>query len=91
MATEKSTKLPVGTRIVVRQGVLSPDFPDVAFDHWTGTIVEYHGKKADPRYIVEWDDDTLAAMPDDYASRCEEQQIYHRMACLERDDVDAAE
>jgi hypothetical protein len=91
MTARKSTDtLPVGTRIVVRDGVSSPDFADVAYDGWTGTIVEHHGKKADPRYIVEWDAATLAAMPADYVSRCEEQQIYHLMACLERTDVESA-
>jgi hypothetical protein len=91
MAANNSTEtLPVGTRIVVRAGVPSPDFDDVAYDGWTGSIVEHHGKKADPRYIVEWDAATLAAMPADYVARCEAQQIYHFMACLDREQVEPA-
>ncbi len=90
MAAEKTAKLPVGTRVVVNDDVTSPDFPDVSFAGWTGTIVEYLGKKADPRYIVEWDAETLSGMPADYASRCEEQQLFAAMACLERDQVAAA-
>lgn len=91
MAVGKTGKLPVGTQIVVNDGVASPDFPEISFAGWRGTIVEYHGKKADPRYIVEWDASTLAEMPAEYASRCEDQQLFAGMACLERDQVVAVD
>lgn len=92
MATRKTAdKLPVGARIVVRDGVDSPDFPDVSFAGWIGVVVEHSGPKSGPRYIVEWDDETVGGMPDDYLSRCEEQQLFGRMACLERDQIDPAE
>ena len=56
MAANRSTgKIPVGTPIVVKPGVASPDFPDVSFAGWTGVVAEHAGKKTAPRYIVEWD------------------------------------
>jgi hypothetical protein len=89
VAAKASEKLPVGIRVVVRAGVISPDFPDTSFAGWTGTVVEWSGKKADPRYIVEWSAATLAAMPAGYKDRCEGAGLLYSMACFERGDLEA--
>jgi hypothetical protein len=92
MATKQATaKLPIGTSIVVCDGVDSPDFSDVSFAGWAGTIVELSGKKSDPKYIIEWDDATYEAMPASYRSRCEEQHLFDRMAYVTRPDIEPAD
>lgn len=86
---KKTVKLKVGTPIRVRDGVTSPDFPDISFAAWTGKIVEVSGRKAPYRYFVEWDESVETAMPKSYIDRCEEQQIYYRWACLTDADFEA--
>lgn len=88
---KKTVKLKVGTPIRVRDAVVSPDFPDISFAGWTGQIVEVSGRKAPFRYFVEWDETIVAAIPQSYVDRCEEQQIYHRWACLTDSDFEAVE
>jgi len=91
MAKKKAAgELPEGTRIRVKAGVVSPDFPDVSFAGWTGTVVEVTGKPPAQKFIVEWDSDTIAVMPGDYVTRCESQMLFHAMACLRSDDLETA-
>lgn len=89
MAKKKATGgLDEGAKIRVRAGVASPDFPDVSFTGWTGSVVEVTGKPPTAKFIVEWDSPTIAAMPKDYISRCEAQMLFHAMACLEAGDLE---
>ena len=90
MGKKKGTGGPdEGTRIRVKHGVVSPDFPDVSFAGWTGRIAEVSGKAPAPlKFIVEWDSQTIAAMPADYVSRCEAQMLFHAMACLSEADLE---
>jgi hypothetical protein len=89
MGKKKATiGLAPGTRIRVKPGVMSPDFPEVSFAGWTGSVVEASGKPPSLQYIVEWDGGTLSGMPADYLQRCESQQLYHLMACLPEGDVE---
>jgi hypothetical protein len=91
MAKKKATGgLEEGARIRVKAGVASPDFPDVSFGGWTGAIVEVSGKPPAQKFIVEWDQQTIAAMPTDYVARCESQMLFHAMACLGADDLELA-
>ena len=91
MAKKKATGgLDEGTRVRVKPGVLSPDFPDVSFAGWTGSVMEVTGKPPTQKFIVEWDSNTMAAMPGDYVTRCEAQMLYHVMACLSMDDMEPA-
>ncbi len=91
MAKKKATGgLGEGTRIRVKPGVVSPDFPDVSFAGWTGSVAEVSGKPPAQKFIVEWDRGTVAAMPADYVARCESQMLYHAMACLGPDDFEPA-
>jgi hypothetical protein len=77
-----------GTRIRVKAGVPSSEFPEVSIAGWSGAVVETSGKPPALKLIVEWDAATLAAMPADYVSRCETQQLFYRMACLNVADVE---
>lgn len=79
-----------GARIRVKADVASPEFPEISIAGWTGSVVEVSGKPPALKLIVEWDDPTLGAMPADYVSRCEAQQLFHRMACLNVTDVELA-
>ncbi len=79
-----------GARIRVKSGVVSPDFSDVSFGGWMGSVVEVSGKPPAQKFIVEWDPSTIAAMPADYVSRCEAQMLFHAMACLGADDLESA-
>ena len=73
----------VGTKIRVKEGVASPEFPDVSYAGWTGSVVEQTGKKLARKFVIEWDDQTLDDMPTEYHDRCEENSLFYRMACLD--------
>ena len=91
MAKKKATGgLEEGARIRVKPDVMSPDFPDVSFAGWTGSVAEVSGKPPAQKFIVEWDGTTIAAMPADYVSRCEAQMLFHAMACLAANDIELA-
>jgi hypothetical protein len=84
MAKKKtSDELGVGARIRVKSGTTVPEMPDVACGGWTGTIVEATGKKPNTKYVIEWDDATLATIPESYVRTCEVQGLFYRMACLD--------
>jgi hypothetical protein len=83
----KKQKLSAGTRVVVRAGVSSPDFAEILFEGWTGTIVEVSRKKSGMKYILQWDDAVIENMPKDYLDKCEEFQLFHSMACLDETEI----
>ena len=88
MAKKKATGGLEGSRIRVKPGVNSPEFPDISMAGWTGAIVEVSGKPPEHKVILEWDSATITAMPAEYVSRCESQQLYHIMASLPGSDVE---
>ena len=90
MSNSSTGKLAVGSRVRVKDGVLSPDFTDVSFAGWTATILELSGKKPNQKFIIKFDDAVIAAMPPDYLQRCEEQRLLYTMACLAADQLEAA-
>lgn len=90
MAKKKSSKLTAGTAVRIRQGTPLPEFPDICIDGWTATILEVKGRGADLQYIIEWDDSTVAEMPQSYQDECEERGLFFRMACLSADQVEEA-
>lgn len=79
--------LPTGTRIRVRPGVMSPDFPEISFAGWTGHVTEASGKPPLMSYFVEWDAATMSAQPE-YVQRCESQQLFFSMAKLAEHDLE---
>ena len=88
MAKKKATGGLEGSRIRVKPGVNSPEFPEISMAGWTGSVVETSGKAPAQTVIVEWDGPPLAAMPKAYLEKCESQQLYHLMASLKADDVE---
>lgn len=90
MNNSSTGKLAIGSRVRVKDGVVSPDFTDVSFAGWTATIMELNGKKPNQKFIVEFDDAVVAAMRPDYLQRCEEQRLFYTMACLAADQLEAA-
>lgn len=91
MAKKKASGgLDEGAKVRVKSGVPSPDFPDVSFAGWTGSVAEVTGKAPAQKFIVEWDSQTIANMPADYVSRCEAQMLFHAMACLSAQDLELA-
>ena len=72
MAKKKTTdELGVGARVRVKAGTSVPEMPDVSCGGWTAAVVETSGKKSNTQYVIEWDDATLAAMPETYLKTCE--------------------
>lgn len=90
MAKKKASGGLEGSRIRVKPGVNSPEFPEISLAGWTGTVVETTGKPPEQKVIIEWDAATLAAMPAEYVSKCEAGQLYYVMASLAGDDVETA-
>jgi hypothetical protein len=91
MAKKKaSEELAIGVRVRVKTGTMIPEFPDVACGGWTGTVVDTTGKKPNSKYVIEWDDATLAAIPESYLRTCEAQGLYYRMVCLESTSLEPA-
>jgi hypothetical protein len=90
MSSSSTGRLAIGSRVRVKDGVVSPDFSDVSFAGWTATIMELNGKKPNQKFIIEFDDAVIAAMPPDYLQRCEEQRLLYTMACLGADQLEPA-
>jgi len=92
MAKKKTSgELAVGARVRVKSETTIPEFPDVPCGGWTGTVVETTGKKPNTKYVIEWDDATLAAIPEPYLRTCEAQGLYYRMVCLDATSLEPAE
>ena len=53
--------------------------------------MELIGKKTDPQYVVEWDEKTLAAMPQSYKDQCEERNLMYSLSCFALSDMEVAE
>ncbi len=82
-----ASRLTPGTRVRAREGVTVPEFPEMTYAGWTGTVRELMGKKSAPKYLIEWDDETIEQMPQEYRDQCEEQQVFYAMACLAYEDL----
>ena len=89
--SDSSDSLAVGTRVRVKPGVTAPEFADVSCAGWTGQITERVGKKTAPKYVVAWDDATLAALPAGYRERCEQKGLLFEMSCFGGEDLEPAE
>lgn len=74
-----------GMRVRVREGVMSPEFPEISIAGWTGTVSEVTGKASPTSCVLEWDAETISRMPAEYVTRCEQGGLYHLMACLSED------
>lgn len=91
MAKQKSRKLAAGAAVRVKSGVNLPEFPQQPIGGWTGTVAEQRGRGADLQYIIEWDEATIAAMPQSYRDHCETHHLFFRMVCLAADQVETCD
>ena len=83
-------RLTVGTRVRVKPDVTVPEMPEVPCQGWSGRVDKLIGKSnQEPKYVVEWDDETIAGLPLGYRERCEENGLYFRMACLSGDQLES--
>ncbi|MGD9855894.1 MAG: hypothetical protein AB7U20_13190 [Planctomycetaceae bacterium] len=89
MAKQKSHKVAAGDAVKVKDGVKLPEFPERSIAGWTGVVAEQRGRGGDLQYIIEWDDATLATMPQSYRDHCEQHGLFFRMVCLPADQVEA--
>jgi hypothetical protein len=53
--------------------------------------MERVGKKADPKYVVAWDEQTLAALPAGYRERCEQKGLLFEMSCFAGNELEPAD
>ena len=91
MAKKKTKKIAAGTSVEVNEGIAIPEFPDVCAEGWLGTVVESKGRGETLKYIIEWEDATIEAMPKSYLEQCETIGLYHRMACLNANQIKSVE
>lgn len=90
MPKKKATnRLSPGTNIRVKAGVCVPEFPEIPCEGWSGRIVELTGKKSNPKYVIEWDEQTLHSLPASYVDECEQKGLFYRMACFKGDEIEA--
>ncbi len=87
MTIRNAVQFRVGDLVQVRDGVPSPDFPEISFGGWTGIVREVSKKKSGTHYLLEWTDETLRRMPPEYRVLCEQHQLLYSMACLSEEDV----
>lgn len=86
--TKVADAIAVGTIIRVKEGVVSPDFRDISYAGWAGSVVELTGKKSARKYVIEWDEQTIDDMPTVYRELCEENSLFYRMACFDAKQIE---
>jgi hypothetical protein len=91
MAKKGASSLSSGTAVRVNDGVSLPEFPEISISGWTGEVIETKGRGAAMQYIIQWDEQTISAIPQDYRDHCEEHGLTHEMVCLPKGDVEAVE
>jgi hypothetical protein len=91
MPKGKSTKPIPGQRVEVKNGVSMPEFPDLPIGGWQGKVLETSGSGSKLKVILEWDESTLARMPESYRSHCESQGLVFAMACLPASELQAVD
>jgi hypothetical protein len=79
----------LGDRVRVVKGTADPDFPDISLDGWVGIVREVDAAEAGPLYLVEWTDQTLAAVPPGYRERCERDDLEFEQTWLREADLEA--
>ena len=80
-----------GAKVRVVAGIKAPDLTDFEIAGWTGVVSNVSGKKEKRKVFIEWDDSTLAKMPADYVTQCEERQLLHAMSCLKEAELEVVE
>ena len=78
------TELHVGDSVVVKFGVLDPDF-EIDISGWQGRIEEVYDKET---VFIRWDSITLHEMRLDMIIRCENENLDWEVMTLNRDEIE---
>ncbi|TWT55273.1 hypothetical protein KOR42_29000 [Thalassoglobus neptunius] len=87
MAKRRSSKPTAGQRVRVNDGVSMPEYPELDISGWTGVVMETQGRGATAKVILNWSDEALESMSNEYREMCDSQNMLYSMACLLMSDV----
>jgi hypothetical protein len=79
----------VGDSVRVVAGTADPDYPDIPLGGWAGVVRAIDPAESGPLYLVEWNEETLAAVPEVYRRRCERDDLEFERAWLRDADLEA--
>jgi hypothetical protein len=79
----------VGDRVRVVAGTADPDYPDIPLGGWAGVVADVDQAETGPLYLVEWNEETLAATTPVYRRRCQRDDLEHERAWLRDDALEA--
>jgi hypothetical protein len=77
--------LPLGAAVIVKEGVIDPDYPDTPLSGWTGRIKAVFRAGGPTSYLVEWDQHTLDSK---HRQRCEQDGLQFDSLWLGEDEVE---
>jgi hypothetical protein len=84
----KQHGLRVGDTVVVKPGIMCPDYPSLSLAGWQGQLSELYLDEG--TLLIRWDSATLKAIPDDYITQSEIEGLDWEAMVLEVDEVEAA-
>ena len=85
--TESSPAFSVGDAVRVKPGVTDPDFPDIPFGGWAGTIAEI--EDVEPRaYLIQLNERTLKSIHPIYHKRCERDDLEASQVWMFEEDLE---
>ncbi len=82
---DKSTALTVGSEVVVKSGVIDPDF-GVEIAGWTGTVIEV--EEAESLALIEWNAKTLESIGEAHIKACEAEELDWTQIYLELSEIE---
>lgn len=90
MPPGKTPKPAAGQTVQVQAGIHMPEFEDLPIGGWKGIVLETSGTGAKMKVILEWNDETVAKIPENYKAHCDSQGLLFTMACLPASEVQVA-
>jgi hypothetical protein len=87
--TKSSPQFSVSDAVRVKPGVTDPDFPDIPFGGWAGTIAEIEDDK--PRtylYLIQLNERTLKSIHPIYHKRCERDGLEASQVWMLEEDLE---
>ena len=86
--TKSPPTFSAGDAVRVKPGVTDPDFPDIPFGGWAGTISEVEG--GDPRtYFIALNEQTLKSIHPIYHKRCERDGLEADQVWMLEEDLES--